>query len=545
MDICLEARKAAEDFLQGEKEYQMGYIEAEDVNEITKNMSGCFKESITEGLKLLISCDEHLIKSFKEALESDNYKKLKNKIKDTLTKGGKIYLSGCGSSGRLCMRVEASFRKAAKKLAPTLENSIETIMTGGDFAIIRAVESFEDYIALGKLQAQKCGVSENDLLIGVTATGETTSILGTAIGALEAGAEVFMVVCSDPCPLINKMERVRAVYTSEKTSVLLLNSGKMALTGSTRMQSSTIEQVVLCAALEEILRELSGKELPNLAFGFERAVLSMKNESYLECMAEELATEEELIRGGGFVTYFANEYVLDILTDTTERAPTFNSIKFRPNKRQDLPLSFEFVKNPDLDTKDVWRHCLGRAPRCLNWGTEEYKNCGIALKEPPEIDLEALYEYEIGREKDAEREAADSLAVWVGLDSSESFPSASAGYKETRVMLKPEAIASLEIMPTCLDIFEHAVMKMTLNNISTGTMARVGKILGNYMICLNISNKKLIDRAARIISLFTKLEYTDALYELFYSKFFMEANSITGSPVEFTVKRIKGDLSGS
>ena len=111
-------------------------------------------------------------------------------------------------------------------------------------------------------------------------------------------------------------------------------------------------------------------------------------------------------------------------------------------------------------------------------------------------------------------------------------------------MFKPEAIASLEIMPTCLDIFEHAVMKMTLNNISTGTMARVGKILGNYMICLNISNKKLIDRAARIISLFTKLEYTDALYELFYSKLFMKENNITGSPVEFTIKRIKGDLNG-
>lgn len=535
-----KAMQMAQNFIENEKEYQMGYISAEKANAKTKNMSQTFEKSIEEGVKLLLSCDEDLIKSFKDALKSEEYAKLKEDIYNTISGGGKVYFSGCGSSGRLCMRVEASFRAAMKKINPEYENSVEAIMTGGEFALIRAVESFEDYIVLGKRQVQKLGINEKDMLVGVTATGETTSILGTAAGALEANAKVCMVVCSDPYVLIDKMERAKIVYTNPATSVLLLESGKMALTGSTRMQASSIEQIVLCAAVDEVIKKIAGDDSEtDYGKAFEKLIESMKSDGYIKCMAEEIAFEEDARRKNRFVTYFANEYILDVLTDTTERAPTFNSPKFRPNKRHDMPLSWEFAKNPEYGTKDAWFACFGREPRCIDWDMEEYISCGIELSKKPEIDLDALYQYEIGNEHDPEREGEGNVAIWIGFDKSEKFDTCAANYGMKHIMISEKAAASLVVTKTYMDIFEHIAMKITMNTVSTAVMARIGRIWGNYMIYLDISNKKLVDRAARIIAELTTLPYDKALCELFYSQLYMEKEGIVGSAVQFTLERLK------
>jgi len=535
-----KAMQMAQNFIENEKEYQMGYISAEKANDKTKNMSQTFEKSIEEGVKLLVSCDEDLIKSFKDALKSEEYAKLKEDIYTVVTNGGKVYFSGCGSSGRLCMRVEASFRAAMKKIKPEYENRVEAIMTGGEFALIRAVESFEDYIQLGKRQVEKLDINEKDMLVGVTATGETTSILGTAAGALEAGAKVYMVVCSDPYVLVDKMERAKIVYTNQNTKVLLLKSGKMALTGSTRMQASSIEQIVLCAAVDEVIKKIAGdKEDCDYAAAFEELICSMKSEQYIKCMADEISFEEEARRKNSLITYFANEYVLDVLTDTTERAPTFNSPKFRPNKRSDMPISWEFVKNPEYCTVDAWHSCFGREPRCIDWEMEEYKNCGIVLSKKPEIDINALYQYEIGWEKDEEREGGENVAIWIGFDESDKFAPCAENYGTQHIMISEKAKNSLKIAKTYMNMFEHIAMKMTLNTVSTAVMARIGRIWGNYMIYLDISNKKLVDRAARIISELATIPYDKALCELFYSQLYMEKEGIVGSPVQFTLERLK------
>lgn len=52
--------------------------------------------------------------------------------------------------------------------------------------------------------------------------------------------------------------------------------------------------------------------------------------------------------------------------------------------------------------------------------------------------------------------------------------------------------------------------KMVLNMITTATMIRLGRVKGNKMVNLQLTNTKLIDRGARIISEETELEYDKA-----------------------------------
>ena len=52
--------------------------------------------------------------------------------------------------------------------------------------------------------------------------------------------------------------------------------------------------------------------------------------------------------------------------------------------------------------------------------------------------------------------------------------------------------------------------KIVLNMLSTVTMARAGRVIGNQMVALRIMNEKLVDRAVRIVSDVSGLSYDDS-----------------------------------
>ena len=56
--------------------------------------------------------------------------------------------------------------------------------------------------------------------------------------------------------------------------------------------------------------------------------------------------------------------------------------------------------------------------------------------------------------------------------------------------------------------------KIALNILSTGAMVALGKVRGNLMIDLAITNKKLRDRAARLVAELGKCDYAEACERL-------------------------------
>jgi len=52
--------------------------------------------------------------------------------------------------------------------------------------------------------------------------------------------------------------------------------------------------------------------------------------------------------------------------------------------------------------------------------------------------------------------------------------------------------------------------KMVCNMITTGAMVRLGKVYENVMVDLMLTNKKLVERSRRIISMFTDADYDEA-----------------------------------
>ena len=73
-------------------------------------------------------------------------------------------------------------------------------------------------------------------------------------------------------------------------------------------------------------------------------------------------------------------------------------------------------------------------------------------------------------------------------------------------------------------------------------MVKLGRVAGNWMSWVDISNKKLVDRAIRLISELGKLPYEEACYALFDAVEAMAqedwSNREKPSPVQYTLARI-------
>ncbi|MPN28658.1 N-acetylmuramic acid 6-phosphate etherase [bioreactor metagenome] len=86
-------------------------------------------------------------------------------------------------------------------------------------------------------------------------------------------------------------------------------------------------------------------------------------------------------------------------------------------------------------------------------------------------------------------------------------------------------------------------LKLALNTVSTGTMVKFGRVSGNWMSHVSISNKKLIDRGIRLLAELGNLEYADACYALFEAVEAMKHEHFEGneppSAVQYALRRLR------
>ena len=152
-------------------------------------------------------------------------------------RGGRIVFSGCGATGRLSILLESMWRTFCfEAQRPEYENALASIMTGGDFALMKSVEAFEDYQNFGRQQVAELAMGPDDMLVAITEGGETSSVIGKAKEAAERGCAVYLMYNNPTALLREKLVRCREVIDDPRITLLDLGCGPMALAGSTRMQ---------------------------------------------------------------------------------------------------------------------------------------------------------------------------------------------------------------------------------------------------------------------------------------------------------------------
>ncbi|MDF2718858.1 MAG: murQ [Paenibacillus sp.] len=144
--------------------------------------------------------------------------------------GGRLFYVGAGTSGRLGI-LDASECPPTFGTNPEL---VQGIIAGGDTAIRKAVEGAEDNEEMGAQDIERCGVGENDVVVGIAASGRTPYVIGAMKRAKAAGAGV-VCVCNNPNTAMSQHAdiAIEAVV------------GPEAVLGSTRLKAGTAQKMIL------------------------------------------------------------------------------------------------------------------------------------------------------------------------------------------------------------------------------------------------------------------------------------------------------------
>ena len=530
----------AHQFIEEEQQFHLGFLPTEQSSPLTRGLDKVFAGSSAAGIRMLQRVDLNVLEMARRILDGEPFAALVDCGTEALRRGHKLVFSGCGATGRLSILLEAMWRGVGGE-------GVFSIMTGGDHALIRSVEFFEDYAVFGRRQVADLGMKKGDVLVAITEGGETSSVLGTVAEATARGCRAFLLFNNPADLLREKLARCREAIDNPAVTVLDLSCGPMAVAGSTRMQATTSEQLIASAALELIARRLAGDETPppDFAAAFEDLLGRLASDDAIAAMAEHIEFEEDVYRHQGLITYFADEFLLDIFTDTTERSPTFMIPPFRKSDDEVSPQSWAFVKNPLLPTPEVWRRVLKREPRCLEWTPADYAAMGAAdriVVSPPRLGARELMKFVVGNEDlPCRRTVTPNAAVMIGQGEglATAFERHAAPYQQRRKLDMPPRGG----VPTRLHLMERLGIKLAMNTISTGTMARMGRLAGNWMSHVDVSNKKLLDRGTRLVAELAGVDYEKACTAIFEAVAELQAlppGAGKPSPVQQALARCEG-----
>ena len=490
-----------EDF---EKKFALGQTSTEQNHPITRQLSQVMHESVARGMGLLVKVDEGILQGFESFLPTIH------KLAPALSEKRRIFLVGSGSSGRVAIDIAAKCKNSTP--------SIIAIIAGGDSAIVKAREGFEDSETAGEEALREYHIGADDAVILISASGSAPFNVGCGQFSANAGACVFYFYNSTSIPL-----RTQNLFTRDENPVipLCVDIGPQAIGGSTRLQGATLAEACLGALLTDALRHTPfqkpdgypEKLLDQLQKGaeivyghinsiqkfslIEQAVFSNPNSNFRRLTD----TSEQ-----GYVTIIATEDSLrEVLIDATEISPTFSTSPIRrvdeEGKKKE---EFRAYAIGQRDNRMAWASLLGRDPHPQE-GTESFlltcngrgatsfserpKGKGNFLIGVAKVESSATVPQELIDLLDDEKRRGGSVGLI--LICSGNVPKTFDSY---------DCVLTLENLPAdVMGFAQTIILKQVLNLISNSTMVLMEKVLGNQMIDVQASNMKLVDRCIRLI----------------------------------------------
>jgi N-acetylmuramic acid 6-phosphate (MurNAc-6-P) etherase len=399
--LALEPARESIDYVESRQQFHLHSLVTEQRHPATWNLGFTCRSDIAAGLRAILSVDEDIARTI--AGLTRNPAVLEQAVRavvDAVRGGRRIYIYGCGATGRLAKQMESAFwrpfwrelersdcwKRLEGRLPANIAELLAGEMTGADRALVSSLEGFEDLMLLGELQLRDHGISRGDVVFCVTEGGETSSVIGTILAALgqygdgdlddercaEARRRLYFVY-NNPDEVLRPFDRSRRVLEHPAITRLCLATGPQAVAGSTRMQATTIETFVIGVILEEaifrLLREhLSPRQLAELGFRGDPGVAArLRTFDRVKAAADratgELAKLTELeaatYERGGFATYFARRAMVAVFTDCTERSPTF---RLFPLDRVGAAQRRSWVQvwTEGDGARNAWRNFLGR-----------------------------------------------------------------------------------------------------------------------------------------------------------------------------------------
>ena len=203
----------------------LSHLPTEAVNPRTTDLS---RLPTREALELINSEDQKVAVAV--SLVLDEVAQVVDAVAERMKRGGRLFYVGAGTSGRLGV-VDAS------ECPPTFGTPPEWVqgfIAGGREAMFRSQEGAEDIAENGAEVLQEAGLTIDDAVIGITASGRTPYVIGALQFARENGVFTAGVTTNPQAAMAPLCDVLIAPFV-----------GPEVITGSTRLKSGTAQKLVL------------------------------------------------------------------------------------------------------------------------------------------------------------------------------------------------------------------------------------------------------------------------------------------------------------
>lgn len=465
--LKIKSNPQSDDYVLNKKQFQLHTLLTEQRHPRTWSLSFTVKDNVEEGLEQIISVDQDISKTFHRIAENtDLIDRAVQSVTRAIRERKKIFIYGCGSTGRLAKQMESAlwrpfwqkikrsafWDRLKRSLPDDIEDRLIGEMTGGDRALISALEGFEDLQIVGRLQLHDRGMERGDVVFCITEGGETSSVIGTILASYEQYGDLtenkineaenhLYFIYNNPDDVLEPFDRSRAVIENPGITKINLTTGPQAIAGSTRMQAATAETFVMGIILEFGIRtlledQLSDEELAQLGFNTEidisERLLSFGQirEHFVRVskdIAKLIRLESESYQKGNLAIYFASKALLTVFIDCAERSPTFHLYPL-DTVQETMKKCWLQVWTEGEGYRQAWRNLLGRDFRgleesfyrdhFLNQTDDNYlKEAALNSLILAGGDQEKLYDFSFSKENIRKRgPQEEDLGVMVCLD---------------------------------------------------------------------------------------------------------------------------------
>jgi N-acetylmuramic acid 6-phosphate etherase len=151
-------------------------------------------------------------------------------IAEKLSQGGRLIYIGAGTSGRLGVL-------DATECPPTFgvpRDMVIGIIAGGEKCMFQAAEREEDNYESGIKDLKDKQLTKNDVVVGISASGNAQYLIGAINYANELGCETVGITSNE-----------NTLITQSAKISIITDTGAEVITGSTRMKAGTAQKIIL------------------------------------------------------------------------------------------------------------------------------------------------------------------------------------------------------------------------------------------------------------------------------------------------------------
>lgn len=277
-------------------------LATEQQNENTMNLD---QMSVKEALTVMNQEDKKVAEAIEEVIPE--IEKAVDVIIEQFNQGGRLIYIGAGTSGRLGV-LDAS------ECPPTFgapPEQVVGLIAGGERAVRDAIEGAEDSEEMGKESLEDIDLNENDVLVGLAASGRTPYV----IGALNYANEINTPTVAIACTKDSKIGGVADI-------AIEATPGPEVLTGSTRLKAGSTQKMIL-NMLSTISMVGIGKVYKNLMVDVQptnEKLISRAQSIVMKATdVEEDVAAEKLEESGGHVKTAILMILLDVDKETAKK----------------------------------------------------------------------------------------------------------------------------------------------------------------------------------------------------------------------------------